>query len=71
MDIVTAHDVSSVSRRRGVRSAAPDQDLSRLGAAFAGLHAALLAGDTSNTLFESLFVDSTSLVCAISTTTLG
>lgn len=52
MDIVIAQDVSSAARRRGVRSMAPDEDLSRLGAAFARLDAALLAGDTSDTLYE-------------------
>jgi hypothetical protein len=52
MDIAIAQDASSASRRRGVRSAAPDEDLSRLGAAFAGLDAALLAGNTSDTLYD-------------------
>jgi hypothetical protein len=52
MDIAVAQDAASVSRRRGVRSAAPDEDLSRLGAAFASLDAALLAGDTSDNLYD-------------------
>jgi hypothetical protein len=47
-----APDVSSASWRRGVCSAAPDEDLSRLGATFARLDAALLAGDTSDTLYD-------------------
>jgi hypothetical protein len=40
------------SRRRGVRSVAPDEALSRLGAAFTCLDAALLAGDTSDALYD-------------------
>jgi hypothetical protein len=52
MDLAIAQDVSPASRRRGVRSAAPDEDLSRLGAAFACLDAALLAGDTSDNLSD-------------------
>jgi hypothetical protein len=39
-------------RRRGVRSSAPDEDLSRLGMAFATLDAALLAGNTSDTVYN-------------------
>jgi hypothetical protein len=35
-----------------VRSAAPDEDLSRLGLAFARHDAALLAGDTSDNLYD-------------------
>jgi hypothetical protein len=52
MDIAIAQDVASASRRRGVRSAAPDEDLSRLGAAFARLDVALLAGDGSDALYD-------------------
>jgi hypothetical protein len=52
MDIAIAQDVPSANRRRGVRSAAPDEDLSRLGAAFARLDAALLAGDTADSLHD-------------------
>ena len=52
MDIAIAQDVASVSRRRGVRSVVPDDDLSRLGVAFARLDAALLAGDTSGNLYD-------------------
>jgi hypothetical protein len=51
MDIAIAQEVSS-NRRRGVRSAAPDEDLSRLGVTFARLDAALLAGDTSDNLHD-------------------
>lgn len=52
MDIAIGQDVASVNRRRGVRSVAPDEDLSRLGVAFARLDAALLAGDRSDTLYD-------------------
>jgi hypothetical protein len=53
MDASTiAQDVSSPTQRRGVRSTVPDEDLSRLGVAFAHLDAALLAGDTSDTLYD-------------------
>ena len=53
MDTATiAGDVASAIRRRGVCSLAPDEDLSRLGVAFARLDAALLAGDTSEALFD-------------------
>jgi hypothetical protein len=52
MDIALAQDVGSASRRRGVRSAAPDEDLSRLGLAFAGLDASLLAGNRSDSLYD-------------------
>jgi hypothetical protein len=53
MDAMTiAQDVASTIRRRGVRSIAPDEDLSRLGAVFVHLDAALLAGDTSDTLYD-------------------
>jgi hypothetical protein len=52
MDIAMAQDDSSAGRRRGVRSVAPDEDLSRLGAAFARLDAALLAGDRSDELYD-------------------
>jgi hypothetical protein len=52
MDIAIAQDGSSAKRRRGVRSAAPDEDLSRLGVTFARLDTALLAGDTSENLYD-------------------
>jgi hypothetical protein len=52
MDVAIAQDVSSANRRRGVRSAAPDEDLSRMGVTFARLDAALLAGDTSDNLYD-------------------
>jgi hypothetical protein len=49
---IIARAVASSSRRRGVCSSAPDEDLSRLGAAFARLDAELLAGDRSDTLYD-------------------
>jgi hypothetical protein len=51
MDMGVAADVSFASRRRGLRSTAPDEDLSRVGAAFARLDAALSAGDTTDALY--------------------
>jgi hypothetical protein len=45
--ISSTSNASEVSRRRGVRLAAPDEDLSRLGAMFSDLDAALRAGDMS------------------------
>jgi hypothetical protein len=52
MDIAIARDVSFATRRRGVRTLAPDEDLSRLGAVFTRLDAALLAGDRSDNLYD-------------------
>src|ERR1700761_1727135 len=52
MNVSVPQEASSAPRRRGVRSAAPDEDLSRLCAGFARGDAPLLGGDTSDTLHE-------------------